>query len=123
MRNIDIEKKLGVPKATVAWVICTRRKKEAESADPTKQESVKEEPIKEEPVKEEKKEEKRPDEAQNPVAQPKMPPSTGSPVKVCLKNCMVCRYSSPGGYCDYLTLTGESRKDKVGLCTHRELRR
>lgn len=98
MRNIDIEKELGVPKTTVAWVICTRRKKEAESADPTKQESVKEEPIKKEPIKKE-------------------------PVKVCLKNCIVCRYSSPGGYCDYLSLTGESRKDKVGLCTHRELRR
>lgn len=113
MRNIDIEKELGVPKATVAGVICTRRKKEAEPADSTKQE----------PVKEEKKEEKRSDELQKPVAQKTPSSKAGLPVKVCFKNCMECRFSSPGGYCDYLTLTGESRKDKAGLCTHRELRR
>lgn len=150
-RNIEIEKELGVPKATVAWVICTRRKKEAEQVStPVKKEEAKTESKESEygkgglegklkeleqevlsAPKTKKKDwydpetmivEKSDDGRRNIVSRRKPTPVDGQPVKVCLKNCMVCQFSSTGGYCDYSTITGESRNDKPGLCTHRKLR-
>lgn len=56
------------------------------------------------------------------VSKRKPTPSNGEPIKVSAKNCMTCSFVSQGGYCDYLTATGEERKDKPGMCTHRVLR-
>lgn len=149
-RNIEIEKELGVPKTTVAWVICTRRKKEAEQVGTSvKKEETKTESKESEygkgglegklkelerdvlPAPKSKKNwydpetmimEQSDDGRRNIVSKRKPTPVNGQPVKVCVKNCMVCQYSSAGSYCDYSTITGESRNDKPGLCTHRKLR-
>ena len=56
------------------------------------------------------------------IAKQKPTPANGEPIKICVKNCMTCSFVSQGGYCDYLTATGEERKDKPGMCTHRVLR-
>lgn len=56
------------------------------------------------------------------IAKRKSTPANGEPIKICAKNCMTCSFVSQGGYCDYLTATGEERKDKPGMCTHRVLR-
>lgn len=49
-------------------------------------------------------------------------PPEGTPLKVCTKTCAPCEYSKGIGYCDYSTITGKSRGDKPGICTHRKLR-
>ena len=132
-RNVEIERELNIPKTTVAFVIHQRRKKEAEqSAVSTETKPGEDKHPEDVTVKPEKKPwynpetmimEKSDDGRRNVVAKRKPTPTDGQPIKVCLKNCVVCAYSSAGGYCDYASITGESRKDKPGQCTHRKLRK
>lgn len=129
LKNVDIEKKLGYPKSAVAYVICMNRKRLQEqkpAAEPEVKETKNPVP---EPVKKFRYDPKeviveRSDDGKRLLVTERKPtPLDKQPVKVCMKNCVVCKFSSPGGYCDYLTITGQSRNDKTGLCTHRELRK